>query len=247
MLKSLFSRQKAETDELLPPPPPFPSMELEEPKQSVSEDQFEDLFDEKELDLEREIKESKSPKKLSKKDLKKLSKAKAKEAKLKKREAKEKSAPKEEIYDLDKDFDFRPEPEFQGLEEFGIGDLKAEEGVKPKEIEEAEDEISSAIEGLKKQDKKSFFRGLFGKNAVQKDIEGQVPMQEVEIGDLDAIKNKINGVRNALMNLDLETAKNYYTDIMKVYNKLKPEEQAQVYNEIKDIYYERKSAEELKV
>lgn len=52
MLKSLFFKPKAKTDELLPPPPPFPSMDLEESplaaKQEthVSEELFDDLFSE---------------------------------------------------------------------------------------------------------------------------------------------------------------------------------------------------------
>ena len=244
MLKSLFFKQKAETDELLPPPPPFPSMELEEPEQEAASDgQFEDLFKdvEKELDLEHEIKEAR-PKKLSKKELKKLAKIKAKEAKLSKKEAKVKSPPKEEIYDFDKDFDFGHEPGFHDLEELDIGDLKAEEEIKPKEIEEAEDEIASAIEGVKKQGKKSLFSGLFKKKASE-----QAPMPDIEADDLEAVKKKINDARNALMNLDLESAKNCYIDIMRVYNKLNSEEQARVYHEIKDLYYERKNAEELKV
>ena len=244
MLKSLFFKQKAETDELLPPPPPFPSMELEEPKQEdVSEGQFEDLFKdvEKELDLEYEIKETKAkPKKLSKKELKKLAKIKAKEARLKKK-GKVKSAPKEELYDLDKNFDFEPGPEFHDLEEFDIGDLKAEE-IKPKEIEEAEDEIASAIEGVKKQGKKSFFSGLFGKKAVRE----QEPMLDIESGGLDSINKKINDARNALMNLNLESAKKCYMEIMGMYNRLSSEYQAKVYHEIRDLYYERKNAEEIK-
>ena len=153
-----------------------------------------------------------------------------------------KPAPKEEIYDLDKGFDFGPEPEFQDLEELGIGDLEAEEEIKPKEIEEAEEEITSAIEGIKNQEKKSFFSGLFKKKARE-----QEPMLETQVDDLDAVKRKIDDARNALMNLDLEAAKNYYIEIMRLYNKLKPEEQAQVYREIRDFYYERKNAEELKV
>ena len=239
MLKSLFFRKKSD-DELLPPPPPFPSMKLEE-QEAVSEGQFDDLFnDVKKLDLEEETKAK--PKKLSKKELKKLAKIKAKEAKLRKVK---KSAPKEEFSDLgkdfEKDFDFEPGPEFQDFEEFNIGDLKAEE-VNPKEIEEAEDEIESAIEGVKKQGKDSLFSGLFRKKAAE-----QAPMPDIEADDLDAINKMMNDARNALMNLDLEAAKNSYIDIMQAYNKLKPEDQAKIYHEIKDLYYERKNAEELKV
>ena len=225
MLKSLFLKQKTETDELLPPPPPFPSMELEEPEQEAASD---------------EIKETK-PKKLSKKELKKLAKIKSKETKLRKK-GKEEPAQKEELYDFDKNFDFGEEPELKDLD-LGIGDLKAEEEITPKEIEEAEDEITNAIEGVKKQGKKSLFSGLFKKKSSQE----QQAMPEFEEDDLAAIKKMLGNARNALMNLDLESAKNKYMEIMRLYNRLNPEEQARVYHEIKDLYYERKNAEELKV
>ncbi|MBI2655055.1 hypothetical protein HYX06_01380 [Candidatus Woesearchaeota archaeon] len=246
MLKSLFFRQKAETDELLPPPPPFPSMELEEPKESASDGQFDDLFNdaEKELDLGHELKSTKSkPKKPSKRELAKLKKAKAKEAKLRKKEEKEK-IPEEEFSDLGKGFNFDnelgPEQGFKDLEELGIGDLNAEKA-NSKEIEEAEEEITSAIEGAKKQGRKSLFSGLFKKKA-----EKNMPMPDIELGGLDAIKKRINDARNSLMNLDLESAKNCYVDIMRAYNKLNSEDQAKVYHEIRDLYYERKNAEEMK-
>ena len=235
MLKSLFFKRKAETDELLPPPPPFPSMELEEPQEAASEDKFGDLLrDLEKPDLEDGVKETKSKsKKLSKKELKKLAKIKAKEAKLRKREVKQISAPEEEMK--------------TDLEELDIGDLKAEEKaeeeIKPKDIEETEDEIASAIEGIKKQGKKSFFSGLFKKN----DVREQELIPEFEEDDLAAIKKMIGNARSALMNLDLEAAKNDYMEIMLAYNKLKPEDQAKVYHEIRDLYYERKNAEELKV
>ncbi len=244
MLKSLFFKKKSETDGLLPPPPPFPSMELEEmPEQDIlSEDEFKDLFSEakKEWDLE-EI-ETKPAKKLSKKELKRLGKIKAKE-RLKKKMAKWKPEPKEEPFNLDKDWGIMPEPEFQDLEEFGIGDLKAEEEIKPKEIKEAEEEIANAIEGAKKPKRLSFFSGLFKKEHMPE--QGLMP--EIEADNLEAVRKRINEARNALMNLDLEAAKNDYMEIMRIYNKMKPEEQTQIYLEIKDLYYERKNAEELKM
>lgn len=245
MLKSLFFRKNSDADELLPPPPPFPSMNLEEPKQdAVSESKFEGLFkDFKKQGLEVGIKSTKAkPKKLSKKELKRLAKINAKAAKLNKKETKNKSKPKEEFYDLDKGFDFGHEPEFNNLEEFDIGDLKAEEEEKPKEIEEAEDEIAGAIEDVKKHRNKSFFDSLFGKKS-----PGQQAMPEIEASDLDAIRKKIADARNSLMGLDIESAKNSYIEMMVLYNRLNPEEQAMVYHEIRDIYYERKNAEELKV
>ena len=63
MLKSLFFKPKANTDELLPPPPPFPSMELEEEKPAIAKEETqvsEELFDD--LFSELETKPAKEPK-----------------------------------------------------------------------------------------------------------------------------------------------------------------------------------------
>ena len=84
---------------------------------------------------------------------------------------------------------------------------------------------------------------MFKKN----DVREQELIPEFEEDDLAAIKKMIGNARSALMNLDLEAAKNDYMEIMLAYNKLKPEDQAKVYHEIRDLYYERKNAEELKV
>ena len=43
MLKSLFFKQKSEPDELLPPPPPFPKMELEEEQDIINPSQLKEL------------------------------------------------------------------------------------------------------------------------------------------------------------------------------------------------------------
>ncbi|MBI2654551.1 hypothetical protein HYX02_07150 [Candidatus Woesearchaeota archaeon] len=131
------------------------------------------------------------------------------------------------------------------LEELGIEQELMPE-TKPKEILEAEEEIKSAIERIKGQEKPSFFKSLFAK---KKEPEKMLePMPEIsETNGITAVQNSINKAREALIKFDLDTAKRSYADVMKMYNKLKPEKQAKVYHEIKELYLERKSAEELKV
>jgi hypothetical protein len=110
---------------------------------------------------------------------------------------------------------------------------------RPKEIQEAEEEIKSAIEKIREKEKPSFFKKLFGKK--------QAEVIERPADDVSAIKSYIENTRNSLMNFDLAAAKRNYIEIIKIYNMLGPEEQAKVYQDIKDLYSERKSAEELKV
>lgn len=152
------------------------------------------------------------------------------------------------------------------LEEFDIGDIGTDLGkdynfekdfwqetkTKPKELQEAEDEIKSAIEKIKGKGKTSFFHKLFGKKEkTDKEPVGQQLLpgfQEVSEGsEVYVIKDNIAQTREALMRFDLESAKKNYIEIMKLYNKISPEEKAEVYNDIKELYFERKSAEELKV
>ena len=125
----------------------------------------------------------------------------------------------------------------------------AEISQKPKELEEAREEIKSAIEKIKKSEKPSLFKKLFSmKHKVEEHVEQQIQLQKLpEADSIFVIQNCINGARQALMKFDLSTAKKSYIEAMKVYNNLNPEEQAKVYNEIRDLYFERKSAEELKV
>ncbi|MBI2660278.1 hypothetical protein HYX07_03900 [Candidatus Woesearchaeota archaeon] len=273
----LFSKLKAKTDELLPPPPPFPSMELEEEKakpaktKAASKDEFEDLFKEVEsLKVKKEpipkIKVPKTEKKETKKPIAKL-KEKAKparvkpatfketklvkklpEIKIKAKLVKPVKAVREKIQEPEpksEDFEF-PELEEKELEFDGIGEIEA----RPNELQEAKDEIKSAIEKIKGWDtgnsqapeKQSFFQRLFAKKR-------ETPEENLsEAGDdISLIKSHISRARESLMKFDLESAKKNYIEIMKIYNKISPEQQAKVYREISDLYSERKSAEELKI
>lgn len=178
---------------------------------------------------------------------------------------------KQEAPDLGEDFDLKGidfglpkelEPSEKELEmpetlgEFGFESEKTElerETQKPQEILEAEEEIKTAIEKIKRQEKPSFFKKLFGgkekkeERFAEQKAEEQ-PMQEFqETDNLSKIQNNISKARDALMKFDLEGARKSYIEAMMVYNNLKPEEQAKVYHDIRELYSERKSAEELKV
>ena len=118
---------------------------------------------------------------------------------------------------------------------------------KPKEILEAQEEIKSAIDKIKSQDKPSIFKRLFAKKEKMAAPLEQ-PVQDLpNANDISKIQGGINKARQALMKFDLEAAKGEYIEVMKLYNGLKPEEQSRVYQDIKELYFERKSAEELKV
>ncbi|MBI2656454.1 hypothetical protein HYX03_01815 [Candidatus Woesearchaeota archaeon] len=135
------------------------------------------------------------------------------------------------------------------LEEFdfeGIGKELGQETAKPQEVLEAQEEIKSAIDKIKKQERPSFLGKLFAKKE-SKEMPEDLMQETQEFDELSRIQNTIGRAREALMKLDLETAKKNYIEVMSLYNKIKPEDQAKVYNDIKELYFERKSAEELKV
>lgn len=114
--------------------------------------------------------------------------------------------------------------------------------IKPKEIIEAEEEIKTAIEKIKKKEKPSLLKRLFAKEAKKEGLP-----EAAEIKGAWTIQNSLNKARDALARFDLQAAKRNYIEVMRIYSTLKPEEQAKVYHEIMELYFERKSAEELKV
>lgn len=152
----------------------------------------------------------------------------------------------------------------ENLDEFDLGDTQKalsatksifDEGIgqeaiaKPKAIAEAEEEIKSAIENIKKQEMPSLFKRLFSKKQKAKESPAEefLTQETPKIDDISAIQNNIKMARDSLARFDLEAARRAYIDIMRIYNSLKPEDQAKVYGDIKELYFERKSAEELKV
>ncbi len=243
----LFLKPKPKADELLPPPPPFPSLELEESEdkaQSPVSKDFEDLLkDLEDNPMPEAEKYDLKPKRLSKKEIGKL-KIKSKQLKAKKQKIKVET---DYISDLNNDLksalefdDFAigsKKPEFPGLaDELGNFGQEANPNAG-----EAEKEIESAIESVKTKEKRPLF-GLFRKKQAREE-----PVPGLKTDGITEIHNMIEKARSSLMNFDLKSARDCYMDIMKVYNKLGNEEKAKVYREIKELYYERKTAEELKI
>ena len=294
-------KPKQKNINILPPPPPFPAMDLEEEpkeiskpaefdklKQDFSQDvtEFHDLLKDLDKSHLKDKKSSARQKKLSKKELKRLRKLELKQKKESKSLKKSEEKHVGDIDDIEKlwlqDFD-----DFQdlGIENLGISDglkkpkkgkySKKENKIefpdtldeldldyvkpstetktrqRPKEIEDAEKEIRSAIESIKKQEKQSFFSRLFSTNFKPKDYEQdariEIKQNAFQEDDISRIHKIISDARDALMNSSLEAAKRKYIEAMQVYNKITPEEKAKVYNDIKNLYSERKNAEELKV
>lgn len=236
MLKSLFFKQKAGTEELLPPPPPFPSMELEEQTESPEDGEFKKLLDV----LETQSKQQKvSPK--VKKHLKKALKTKAK-GKISRTDKTKRIPDFDEFEKLEQEMGLELSEESEKSGEFK--DVLKELDISKAESadSEAQGEIQEAIETAKRQEKPSLFRRLF---APRKKPEAEILQEPAD--DVDAIHNNISKARESLMNLDLEAARNFYTECMRIYNNLSPQDKARVYHDINDLYSERKSAERLKV
>ena len=226
-----FFKHKQKTEEILPPPPPFSPLEFDESEEDTSEYAKGELIDdldgalgiaEKQAKWKKakiKIKDKKTGKKLGNSD-------ELEDLKI--------ELPKEIEDDLKKEIDIT-----DSMENFGIDE-------KPKELEEAREEIYNAIEKIKGMGKAYFFNRFFGKGKKTEEKEEPV-LEEIKIDDgLSSIKSRIDKAREALMKLDLKNAKKIYAQIMETYNRMKPEEQAQVYEDIKDLYLERKSAEQLK-
>lgn len=265
MLKELFFKHKSDTDELLPPPPPFPSMEIEDDTEAAKpaasgkeEDSSDTEFNDLLKDLEENSSQKNAPFQKEKTGVNSL-KLKTKLSKFKKTDAKSKISPAEakkteaELEDMDMDFNL-PEDIEQASENDAISgsferlsmndeDLKKP---RPKEIAEAEEEIKSAIEKIKVHEKKSLIGGLFRRKAQEPRPKSESDIIPEAEDSISRIKSKMESARGALANFDLEAARKDYIEIMGIYSKMPPEEQAKVYYEIKNLYYERKSAEGLK-
>ncbi len=296
-------KPKSKYVDILPPPPPFPSLDMEDSEEASENIQkmlpktdshkiseFHELLDDLDKSRSKSRKISTGRRRLSKKELKKLRKLELKQ----KKEAKSLKKSEERhiggIDDVEKlwlqDFD-----DFQdlGIENLGLeindGLKKPKKGKsskkeneiefpdtldklgldypkpatetktsqKPKELEDAEKEIQSAIESIKKHEKQSFFSRLFSTSSTSKDYGMQNVKIETKQGfideqdDISQINKKIEEAREALMNFNLEAAKRKYMEAMQIYNHIKPEEQAKVYKEIRELYLERKNIEEIKV
>ena|SRR3989338_3120442 len=245
----LFFKPKLKDDGLLPPPPPLPDIELEEPEKKhkffdeiAQPEEIGDFPEEYEFsNLVEDLEKSSKAEPIAKKGktiLKKAQKTKKQKSSKKLDRAKKIKLPKIEL----------PET----LEELDIQDLDKESEMgfeaKPQEIVEAEEEIKSAIDNIKYQERPSLFKRLFTKKKAEEKIgENYIIPELPEINKVSAIQNNIKKAREALMEFDLKTAKQTYLEIMEIYNNIGPEEQVKVYHDIKELYSERKSAEGLKV
>ena len=239
-----FFKPKAKSDELLPPPPPFPSMTEEEKKLGNEQmpyfpekDDSSDLMKEFDLGSEQNTKISKKYNAILKKNGKK-SKIHNKSDK-QKREVIDDFDVKNMDFGLeDNDFNFPDQISWMKNEVYPISQ-------KPKEVVEAQQEIKEAIEKIKKPEKLSLIKRIFGRKDV---IYENVKMGDIaeSVDDVTMIKKKIGESRNALMGFDLKAAKRNYVEAMTIYNRFSEIDKGLFYQELKDLYSERKSAEKLR-
>jgi len=114
------------------------------------------------------------------------------------------------------------------------------------EIEKNKKEIQKAISGLKVKKRSFIPKNLFKK---KERVEGRIETPEVmprtydKIDYVEEIEVKMHKARLALMDFKFEEAKSVYIEIMRMYNQLESKKRLKVYQDIKDLYYERKSAE----
>lgn len=256
----LFSKLKSKSDDILPPPPPFPSMELEkdDSKKHSRDDDFESLASEVRSISPKSAKAPKpkpakqkkvlvtKPKKsapnvtLPKLDTGKKPHLKVRHIKPEKDLELDFALPDEkldfDIPEIGKDEKIEMPDTLEDLEignELDVREFGGEQHDKPVELLEAEEEIKSAIDSIRQSEKPSLFRKLFGKRKLSETIQPSI----------SSIQTRISSARQALMKFDLEAAKRDYIEIMRIYNNIKPEDQAKVYHDVKDLYFERKSAE----
>ncbi len=291
-----FLKPKHKISEILPPPPPFPTLDLEEESTGLVlekpkfSDEIIDVGGSNEIpevrefdNLVRELDDYIKPnaakpsktvkeKKLTKSQLKKQKSYKKSGLKqlgvlfqpITSKKAENKNA---KVSPVDEDFaidnpDFKIPDKLgdesmdfpENLGDFGVKDNSINSILKetlskprPKELEDAEDEINSAIESIKKQEKPSILRRLFKSKEKIPEIQVEsMVSDDASMDDISMIQSSIKNARDALAKFDLESAKKEYLKVMGIYNNLGPEEKSKVYNDIREIYNERKSAEKLK-
>ena len=133
----------------------------------------------------------------------------------------------------------------EDLEPYNSGANQPKMTARPWEVQDAKDEIKTAIENLKKQERQSIFSKLFTK----KEKIGETPLEiipSMPVDEVSVIQDDINRARESLAKFELETTKNIYVEIMRMYNTLSQEQKEKVYEDIKELYFERKGAERMK-
>ncbi|MBI1936276.1 hypothetical protein HYS31_07605 [Candidatus Woesearchaeota archaeon] len=246
----LFFKPKPKFDEILPPPPPSPSFEQEEPifeavkqkpKKSPELLEFSALVKE----LDKEIVKSQKGKPKLQKGLKKGKYGEAKASKAENR-----------IDDALSDADFEVPEDLKGLmpedhsklaipveDELNIDGVGT--STNQKVLEDAREEIKGAIEKIKQRDSPSLIRRWLSRRQ-ESEEQGEEKMAGLQENGVQAIRENIQKARDALANFDVEGARKIYLDIMRSYNSASEGDKAKVYNEIRELYFERQSAEKLK-
>ena len=143
-----------------------------------------------------------------------------------------------------------PPPPFPSLEDDSKEDFneilpKPEKEFKPIELENAEEEISQAVEKIQK--KPSFLKKLLTPQKKPSKIKHPEVEIKPEMDGTKAVQNLVKSSRDSLLEFDLDKAREFYIEANKIYNELQVDEKAEVYNEVKSLYDERKSAEALKL
>lgn len=245
-----FLKRKQSSDEFLPPPSPFPIFEHEEEQNENSDISNPVILNEKPLpeikkDSLPEIKEigdligeSNQALDLKKRTVKKI-KLKSKNIKIFKKSGYKNLDADENFLADDINADFKNDLKLD----------KQDAQIKPQEIIEAEEEIKSAIEKIKEREKTSLFKKFFPTKpkAQESIVEEHLAPESPEVYGIGMVQENIKEARLSLAKFDLESAKKYYLEIMKMYNKMEPEEKSKVYKDVNNLYFERKSAEELKM
>ena len=260
MFKSLFFKPKSKSIDILPPPPPFPTMDFEEDANEDSQEQFSTLI--KELDKGLSEKPAKNEKlnpkpqkerKPSKKELEKLKKVYIKQLKSekgKKSKGKNTDASKKLVKfpNIDNSFGLKDiDLELKGaekdmefpdtLEELDKGDAKQ------KELIDAEEEIRNAIGKIKHQEKPNFLKRIFSKpeSSYSSGVEEQgalVQMAEQSMPENGLIQEQMDDI--SIIQKMINDARNHLMN-------LNLEDAKRSYIEILKIYNRIKPQEQAKV
>lgn len=241
IILGLFSSSRKQDDlELLPPPPPFPGLDVpeEEPVQdAASQDRGQELKEGKAFRTRTRI-TIKWPREDAEAILRQAG-----------------SAGQGE-----------PIPVSVGEEDKWLSDVPQFDLAQDNSLydEDSLKEINTAIDSTKQpvQEKQGFLKRLFSPKK-KEPFEYAAPSQDLPTGqgalaeempfpenqadetEIERVTREISEARQMVMDLDLAKAKEAYVDIMKSYRLMTPDEQKQVYGSIRGLYDERKTAESM--
>lgn len=241
IILGLFSSSRKQDDlELLPPPPPFPGMDIleEEPAQEAAPQK-----------RGQELKEEKAFRTRTKITIKR---------------------PREDAEAILRQAGSagqgEPIPVSVGEEDKWLSEVPQFDLAEDNSpySEDSFREINTAIDSTKQpvQEKQGFLRRLFSpkkkgpseSTAPSQDLpagqdalaeEMPFPENQADETEIERVTREISEARQMVMDLDLVGAKKSYVDIMKSYRLMTPDEQKQVYGAIRGLYDERKTAESM--